>query len=169
VIIRNVKNEKFVIGSLFHRDDVKDAPLFQISADAAQALGVLTGQPIKLEVTALRSQNASSNDVRQGQNPQSGVAATALVASEKIETTTSTKGLTKSFIQLGIFNVEQNAKNTATLVRQVGIVPLIKQQSKDGKPFWRVLIGPANSLQERAILLKTVKSVGFKDAYAVTH
>ena len=169
VIIRNVKSEKFVIGSLFHRDDVKDAPLFQISADAAQALGVLTGQPIKLEVTALRSQNASSNDVRQGQNPQSGVSATALVASEKIETTTSTEGLTKSFIQLGIFNVEQNAKNTATLVRQVGIVPLIKQQSKDGKPFWRVLIGPANSLQERAILLKTVKSVGFKDAYAVTH
>ena len=170
VIIRIVKSEKFVIGSLFQRDDVKDAPLFQISADAARALGVLIGQPIKLEVIALRSQNASSNDIRQGQDPLSKVAAIASVASgKKNETTTPTKGLKKSFIQLGIFNIEQNAKNTATLVRQVGIVPLIKQQSKDGKPFWRVLIGPVNSLEERAILLKTVKSVGFQDAYAVTH
>ena len=169
VIVRNDKSGKFVIGALFRRDDVKDGVPFQISAEAAQAFGVSAGQKIKLNVTALQPHYVNAHDARGDQISQNDVLATATAALDKVEVVGSEMRLRKPFVQLGIFNVEQNAKNTATKMRQVGIVPLIKEQFKDSKPFWRVVIGPANSLEERELLLKTVKSVGFQDAYAVTH
>ncbi|MGP6090083.1 SPOR domain-containing protein [Antarctobacter jejuensis] len=76
--------------------------------------------------------------------------------------------LNKPYIQIGIFSVEANAKNTATAMRQAGMVPTVKTHNSNGKPFWRVVVGPAQSKDELATLLKTIKGTGFKDAYAVT-
>ena len=55
------------------------------------------------------------------------------------------------------------------LIRQAGMVPSVKEQSSQGKTFWRVLVGPAQSASERAVLLKKIKGVGFDDAYPVTN
>jgi len=54
VILRNPANGKFVIGALFRRERVNPGPPLQISSDAAAALGILAGQPARLNVTALR-------------------------------------------------------------------------------------------------------------------
>ena len=54
VIIRNQGNGKFVIGALFKRERENPGPRFQVSADAAAALGMLAGAPTRLDVTALR-------------------------------------------------------------------------------------------------------------------
>lgn len=80
-----------------------------------------------------------------------------------------TSKLSKPFIQLGIFSVESNAERTANVMRNAGIVPTVKKQSANGKAFWRVLVGPAQSSSERASLLKKIKAEGFSDAYAVTN
>ncbi|MFY1713483.1 SPOR domain-containing protein [Tritonibacter mobilis] len=77
--------------------------------------------------------------------------------------------LTKPYIQIGIFSVEANAKRTADQMRNAGIIPTIYEQSSNGKAFWRVVVGPAQSKGERTQLLKAVKSAGFADAYAVTN
>lgn len=77
--------------------------------------------------------------------------------------------LSKPFIQIGIFSVEQNAKDTAASLRGVGITPTIKPGKSNGKSFWRVLAGPATSKSERAELLKKVEGLGFADAYFVTN
>jgi len=77
--------------------------------------------------------------------------------------------LDKPFIQIGIFSVEQNAKNTATAMRQNGMVPTVKKQTSQGKTFWRVIVGPATNTSERGTLLKKIKGVGFDDAYPVTN
>lgn len=77
--------------------------------------------------------------------------------------------LEKPFIQIGIFNVEENARNTATAMRQAGMVPVVKEQSSKGKKFWRVIVGPAGSKSERSVLVKKIKGVGFDDAYPVTN
>ena len=77
--------------------------------------------------------------------------------------------LEKPYIQIGIFSVEQNARNTATAMRQAGMVPVVKEQSSQGKAFWRVIVGPAASKSERSVLLKKIKGVGFDDAYPVTN
>ncbi len=54
VIMRNPANGQFVIGALFRRERDNPGPPLQISSDAADALGILAGQPVEIAVTALR-------------------------------------------------------------------------------------------------------------------
>lgn len=58
VILRNAANGKFVIGALFRREHDNPGPTLQISSDAANALGLLAGEPGKISVTALRREEA---------------------------------------------------------------------------------------------------------------
>ncbi|MFN3647270.1 MAG: SPOR domain-containing protein [Gemmobacter sp.] len=59
VIIRNPANGKFVIGALFRREREMPGPRLQVSSDAAAALGLLAGQPARLDVTALRREEVA--------------------------------------------------------------------------------------------------------------
>ena len=77
--------------------------------------------------------------------------------------------LDKPYLQIGIFSVEKNARNTAVAMRQAGMIPEVLDQTSKGKRFWRVIVGPATNTEERAILLQKVKAAGFTDAYAVTN
>ncbi|MEN8891692.1 SPOR domain-containing protein [Planktotalea arctica] len=192
VIIRNEKNGKFVIGALFRRELENPGPRLQVSSDAAATLGLLAGQPAKLNVTALRREEVAENGPAPDAAPQTtapqssapgtisetalapaatGVAAsgTQAASAPKPAPAPSSGGLSKPFIQLGIFSVEQNAKNTGEAMRVAGMVPTIKKSSSSGKPFWRVLVGPAQTSAERAALLKKIKASGFADAYAVSN
>jgi len=65
--------------------------------------------------------------------------------------------------------LEQNAKNTAEAMRQMGIIPVVKTYNRNNRTFWRVLVGPATTSDEQMTLFQKVRTVGFKDAYAVTH
>ncbi|WP_394707387.1 SPOR domain-containing protein [uncultured Celeribacter sp.] len=78
-------------------------------------------------------------------------------------------GLSKAYLQIGIFSVEGNAKRTVDMLGSQGIVATTKPGTSNGKDFWRVVVGPAATTSERAALLEKVKKAGFTDAYAVTH
>jgi rare lipoprotein A len=56
VIIRNTENGRETIGALFKRERMNPGPVFQVSADAASAVGMLPGAPTGIEVVALRSE-----------------------------------------------------------------------------------------------------------------
>lgn len=58
VILRNEANGKFVIGALYRRERDNPGPKLQISSEAADALGMLAGQPGQLNVTALRREDS---------------------------------------------------------------------------------------------------------------
>lgn len=185
VIIRNEKNGKFVIGALFRRERANPGPRLQVSSDAAATLGMLAGQPAKLNVTALRREAVAQNQPAPDAAPQvdapgsisetslgpaSAVAPTAAApAAKPSKPAVSSSSLSKPFIQLGIFSVEQNANNTAEAMRVAGMVPTVKKSNSSGKPFWRVLVGPAQTSAERSALLKKIKASGFADAYAVSN
>ena len=184
VIIRNEKNGKFVIGALFRRERENPGPRLQVSSDAAATLGMLAGQPSKLNVTALRRETVSDNGPAPDAVPQldapgaisesplepaAGAAATAAAPAPKPAAPAASSGLSKPFIQLGIFSVEQNANNTAEAMRVAGMVPTVKKSTSSSKPFWRVLVGPAQTSAERSALLKKIKASGFSDAYAVSN
>lgn len=196
VIIRNTANSKFVVGALFRRERENPGPRLQVSSDAAEALGMLAGQPMNLNVTALRREEMPEEPVEEEQpaaeliapadveakplDPIAGAAAaieaaetkpveTAAAAAPKPKPKPKSSGLSKPFIQIGIFSVEKNANNTATAMRQAGMVPTVKEQKLKGKTFWRVLVGPANTSADRAALLKKIKASGFTDAYFVTN
>ncbi len=196
VIIRNEANDKFVIGALFRRERAQPGPRFQVSSDAADALGMLAGSPANLNVTALRKETvpqapdpsaaptedldapeeieaaslddpiaaaAAALDKAEGAAPAATPAPVAAPAPKPTST------LTKPFIQIGIFSVESNARNTAESMRRAGMVPTVKPGNSSGKAFWRVIVGPTTSSAERASLLKKIKELGFSDAYFVTN
>lgn len=190
VIIRNEDNGKFVIGALFRREREVPGPKFQASSDAADALGLLAGQPARLSVTALRREEVGTPPASGTETlPAAGAvaettlddpiaaAAAALDAAEGITPAATPRApapapsgaLSKPFIQIGIFNVEQNAKNTAAAMRGANMDVRIIPGTSSGKQFWRVVVGPAATSNERAALLKKIKALGFSDAYYVTN
>ncbi|UZD89570.1 SPOR domain-containing protein [Cognatishimia activa] len=189
VIIRNQANGKFVIGALFRRERALPGPRLQVSSDAAGALSMLAGQPVELEVTALRREETpvepevvetveTAETVETETLDPVASAAAAIDAAEatpapapapKPAAAPKTSNLSKPFIQIGIFSVQSNAENTAAQMRRAGMVPTIKTGESNGKKFWRVVVGPASTSSERSSLLKKIKETGFTDAYAVTH
>jgi len=184
VIIRNTDTDAFVVGALFRREREIPGPRLQISSDAAEALGVLAGAPAPLSVVALRKEivaveaepnaadlAAPAEVETAALDPIAGAAAVLDATPPAPAPPTSRNAgssLSKPFIQIGIFSVEANAERTATQMRSAGLVPTIKPGARGGKPFWRVVVGPATSSTERATLLKTIKDQGFADAYAVS-
>ena len=200
VIIRNNANGKFVIGALFRRERALPGPRIQASSDAADALGMLAGAPVELNVTALRKESIEPEaalervPIAEGLNDSGPVETASLAAPSAapiaepatpeahVAVPTSAPrpaapptlapratALNKPYIQIGIFSIQANATRTADQMRNAGIIPTVYEQSSSGKPFWRVVVGPAKSLSERSQLLKTVKGEGFSDAYAVTN
>ena len=198
VIIRNTANGKFVIGALFRREREIPGPRFQASSDAAAALGMLAGAPVQLNVTALRREAVEqapepseavaaledgSEITETALDPIAGAAA-AIDAAEPAATTATAapaattaaakpkpkaSSLSKPYIQIGIFSVETNANHTADQMRSSGMIPTVFEQSANGKPFWRVVVGPAQNKSEQSALLKKVKAAGFSDAYFVSN
>lgn len=77
--------------------------------------------------------------------------------------------LAKPFIQIGIFSKENNAKRAARQMSSAGIIPTVKRGENNGKPFWRVVVGPSTSQSELDALTKSIKAEGFSDAYAVNN
>ncbi len=199
VIIRNTANNKFVIGALFRRERDNPGPRVQVSSDAATALGMLAGQPAKVNVTALRREEVAEQpaiaptaeappapaEVTASKLDPVSAAAAAIDAAEAKATAPvaapatppkpkpapkpRASSLTKPWLQIGIFSVEANAKRTADKMRKAGMVPTVHKQSSQGKTFWRVVVGPASNKSERSALLKQIKAQGFGDAYAVTN
>ena len=196
VIIRNTANNKFVIGALFRREREIPGPRVQASSDAAAALGMLAGAPVQLDVTALRRETVpeepeqivavedSAEESAIAQTPLDPIAAAAAAidASQpqaaakpkpkpapKPAPTPKKSPLGKPFVQIGIFSVEKNANRTADQMRSAGMIPTVFEQKANGKPFWRVVVGPAQNKSELKSLLSKVKANGFSDAYAVTN
>ena len=54
VVIRNTETGASVTGALFRREREQPGPRFQLSSEAANALGILPGRPTPIRVTALR-------------------------------------------------------------------------------------------------------------------
>lgn len=74
----------------------------------------------------------------------------------------------RAFIQIGIFSVQENATNTGQALRSVGLEPTIYDQTTNGRQFWRVVVGPADSEDTRAAILANVRDLGFDDAFFVS-
>ncbi len=63
VVMFNPATGKSVTGALFRRERENPGPRLQLSSDAAEALGVLAGQPTEIKVVALRKQEAPEDVV----------------------------------------------------------------------------------------------------------
>jgi cell division septation protein DedD len=174
VIMRNAANGKFVIGALFRREADNPGPSLQISSDAADALGLIAGEPATITVTALRREEvpATQPDASQplldtsetvAEEPAAQVAADAVAA---IEPTPAVQAAAQdpaptggAQIQIGIFSVEDNANRAVATLAKAGVTATIRKETSLGKSHWSVVAGG-----DAAVMAK-IKQAGFTDAY----
>ncbi|WP_319825997.1 SPOR domain-containing protein [Thalassovita sp.] len=199
VIIRSTSSDKFVIGALFRRERENPGPRLQVSSDAAAALGMLAGQPANLNVTALRRETVEETPPEPAAPADGRAIATTEIEEKPLDPIQSAEKaieqaeeratpapaptpapkpaavkaakskLEKPYIQIGIFSVKENADATARTMKSAGLKAEVKEGDSNGKAFWRVVVGPAQTGSERTANLKKIRDKGFADAYAVTH
>ena len=177
VIIRNPQNGKFVIGALFGREREFSGPSLQLSSDAADALGILAGQPTNVSVVALRRQSipvetpeavkAENQVIEESLDPIQQIAEAAIAAADTTTPKPKPSSLRKPYLQIGIFGVEENARSAVSSISAKGLSASMSKLTLNNKPFWRVIAGPATTTAELSAMLKTVTDAGFADAYAV--
>jgi cell division protein FtsN len=85
------------------------------------------------------------------------------------KTPTTVAKLAKPFIQVGIFGVKSNAIKTGDQMVKLGLPVNTFDFKIKEKTYWRVIAGPAISLENRQNMLTNIKSAGFKDAYFVSN
>ena len=172
VIIRNPQNRKLVIGALFRREREFSGPSLQLSSDAADALGILAGQPTNVSVVALRRQSvlvekAENQVIEESLDPIQQTAEAAIAAADTPTPKPKPSSLGKPYLQIGIFGVEANARGAVSSMSAKGLSASMSKLTLNDKPFWRVIVGPAATTAEMSAMRKTVTAAGFADAYAV--
>ncbi|GAW32972.1 sporulation related domain protein [Roseovarius sp. A-2] len=139
------------------QQDTAGEPLTEPQEIEESALDPVAGAAAAIEAAEAEAEAAPAEEAAPEQKPEPRPAAPRASSPDK------------PFIQVGIFSVEGNAQNTATAMRQAGMVPTVLEQTSQGKAFWRVIVGPATSTSERGALLKKIQEIGFDDAYPVTN
>lgn len=161
VVIRNLATKKFVIGNLFRNDPKPETPVIRISSDAARALGIRANDSVQLSVTALSRVSSAATTP----------SAAKTISGKPVPVKTphsSTSPLAKPYLQLGMFKIKANAMSAANSLDSAGTASVVKPYTHKGETLWRVLIGPAQTVEKRKILLALIRSKGFSDAYAVS-
>ena len=152
------------------RREESDAPEESFEAENTGDASSALAAPAPVTATALEpAAAASAGASAELATNTTPVATPPVAAAPKPARPAASAKLSKPYVQLGIFSVEANATRTAKQMRGAGMVPTVKESSINNKPFWRVVIGPANSQSELDALLKKVKAEGFTDAYAVSN
>ena len=156
VLIKNISNGKSIVGAIFQQaKKMKTGPAV-ISSDAAKALNIAQNDQTKVQIIAVRAAERTS------------ITPTIAEPNKSDSASIETK-LLKPFIQVGIFGVENNANKTKDQMLQLDLPVNILDFQIKGKPYWRVVAGPASSSDSRRSMLKTIKSAGFTDAYFISN
>ena len=156
VLIKNISNGKSVVGAIFQQTKKMKSQPALISSDAAKALDIVQNEQTKVQIVAVR--------VPESTTPTKIIAKTKIEKSASLETK-----LSKPFIQVGIFGVQDNAKKTKDKMSKLNLPVNILDFQIKGKPYWRVVAGPASTSDSRKNMLKDIKSAGFTDAYYVSN
>ena len=156
VLIKNKANGKSIVGAIFQQTKKLSNGSAKISSDAAKSLNINTNEQTKVKIIAVREAKSTASSRKVDQPTPA-------------KQNTRDRKLSKPFIQVGIFGIQSNATNTRDRMLQLNQpVNLFEFQIK-GKPYWRVVAGPANTSDSRDKMLKAVRSAGFTDAYFVSN
>ncbi len=147
----------------------------QVSVPEEPVEATPTNGPEKVEATALAAIDASTDaapatDAKTATDTAAKAAPPAgakPAAETKTATAAAATSLSAPYIQVGFYSIEANAKSVSADLKKLGIASSIAPTTVKGNTFWRVLAGPAATKAERDAILKSVKGMGYNDAYAV--
>ena len=156
VLIKNISNGKSIVGAIFQQTKKMKTGPAVISSDAAKALNIVQNDQTKVQIIAVRAAEHT-------------LITPTIAEPNKSDSASIETKLSKPFIQVGIFGVENNANKTKNQMLQLDLPVNILDFQIKGKPYWRVVAGPASSSDSRRSMLKTIKSAGFTDAYFISN
>ena len=156
VLIKNISNGKSIVGAIFQQTKKMKTGPAVISSDAAKALDIAQNDQTKVQIIAVRAAERTS-------------ITPTITEPKKSDSASIETKLSRPFIQVGIFGVENNANKTKDQMQQLDLPVNILDFQIKGKPYWRVVAGPASSSDSRRSMLKTIKSAGFTDAYFISN
>ena len=156
VLIKNISNGKSIVGAIFQQTKKINPGSAFISSDAAKALSLAQNEKTIVQIVAVRELESSDPPKNSSKPNKENKASLEIIAS-------------KPFIQVGIFGVQDNAKKTKDQMVKLNLPVNILDFQIKGKPYWRVVVGPASTSDTRKNMLKAIKSAGFKDAYYVSN
>jgi len=156
VLIKNISNGKSIVGAVFQQTKKPKTGSALISSDAANALDIAQNEKTKVQIVAVRASESSDPPSITSKSKTAKNASLEIIAS-------------KPFIQVGIFGVQNNAKKTKNQMVKLNLQVNILDFKIKGKPYWRVVVGPASTSDSRKNMLKAIKSAGFTDAYYVSN
>ena len=150
------------------------------TAEAAAATNKKTARKAKgieakplepIAVTAAAAIDKAAKDKTAGKKSAATAALTptpTATAPTAAPAAAATGGLTRAYVQIGIFSVEANAKKVAGKMQKAGLTAAVKADTSQGKSVWRVIVGPAASVADRDAFAAKVKDLGYPDAYPVS-
>ena len=154
VIIKNTTNGKSVVGAVFQQTKNFNKGLAAISSDAAKALSISKNKETEIQIVAVRETESTE-------------AVLKTIKASRAEITANEIKIAKSFIQVGIFGVQDNATKTRDRLSQLDLPINTFEFEIKGKSYWRVVAGPASTSQSKQNMLTKIQSAGFTDAYFV--
>lgn len=139
-------------------------------AEGAPAAGAIEATPLE-PVAATAAAAIDAAEIAAATRAQSATGATAspTAAPQAASAPSAPSTLEKPYVQIGIFSLEQNARDAASKVTGAGMTAKVLAQKSQGKAFWRVIVGPASDASDRSAQLTKLKGIGFADAYPVTN
>ena len=156
VLIKNIANGESIVGAIFQQSKKAKSGSAQISSDAAKSLKIDKNEQTKVQIIAIKKTKSTASSKKVDEPTQA----------ERVKLDTK---LEKPFIQVGIFGIQENADNTKDRMLQLSLSVNIIDFKIKGKPYWRVVAGPATTSESRNKMLKVVRSAGFTDAYFVSN
>ena len=154
VSIKNTTNGKSVVGAVFQQTKNFNKGLAAISSDAAKALSISKNKETEIHIVAVRETESTE-------------AARKTIKASRTEITANEIKIAKSFIQVGIFGVQDNATKTKDRLSQLDLPINTFEFEIKGKSYWRVVAGPASTSQSKQNMLTKIQTAGFTDAYFV--
>ena len=154
VSIKNTTNGKSVVGAVFQQTKNFNKGLAAISSDAAKALSISKNKETEIHIVAVRETESTE-------------AARKTIKASRTEITANEIKIAKSFIQVGIFGVQDNATKTKDRLSQLDLPINTFEFEIKGKSYWRVVAGPASTSQSKQNMLTKIQAAGFTDAYFV--
>ena len=154
VLIKNTTNGKSVVGAVFQQTKNFNKGLAAISSNAAKALSISKNKETEIHIVAVTETESTE-------------AVLKTIKASRAEITANEIKIAKSFIQVGIFGVQDNATKTRDRLSQLDLPINTFEFEIKGKSYWRVVAGPASTSQSKQNMLTKIQSAGFTDAYFV--
>ncbi len=134
VVMFNPASGKSITGALFKRERDNPGPKLQLSSDAAEALGILAGQPTEIRVTALRKEETAAPAAAAAADPAAKDAGAAAIASAALDAVDAGKATDKTTGKAAADPAAKKGGDATAAAAAAGTAAVVAGQATDGAP-----------------------------------